>query len=160
MYIVNTAQVVPELTALLAVMLPVTRTTFSATASTHLMGSYRHAAMSNRSSLKKPSCTMRIWPGGYSEAILACGSGRRNGEGVAAMPDNVIPFWRKMAERAQAEEAKRAQVFEQMDVALVLIGILAGTIKAMRDTGATPRQVASVLRYAAGELEDTGEWAD
>jgi hypothetical protein len=41
------------------------------------------------------------------------------------MPDNVIPFWRKIAERTQAEEAKRAQVFEQMDVALVLIGILA-----------------------------------
>ena len=60
----------------------------------------------------------------------------------------------------QAEEAKRAQVFEQMDVALVLIGILAGTIKTMRDTGATPRQVASVLRYAASELEDTGEWVD
>jgi len=76
------------------------------------------------------------------------------------MPDNVIPFWRKIAERSQAEEAKRAQVFEQMDVALVLIGILAGTIKTMRDTGATPRQVASVLRYAASELEDTGEWAD
>jgi len=51
------------------------------------------------------------------------------------MPDNVIPFWRKIAERTLAEEAKRAQVFEQMDVALVLIGILAGTIKTMRDTG-------------------------
>ena len=76
------------------------------------------------------------------------------------MPDNVIPFWRKIAERTQAEDAKRAQVFEQMDVALVLIGILAGTIKTMRDTGATPRQVASVLRHAASELEDTGEWAD
>jgi hypothetical protein len=76
------------------------------------------------------------------------------------MPDNVIPFWRKLAKRSQAEEAKRAQVFEQMDVALVLIGILAGTIKTMRDTGATPHQVASVLRYAASELEDTGEWAD
>ena len=76
------------------------------------------------------------------------------------MPDNVIPFWRKIAERTLAEEAKRAQVFEQMDVALVLIGILAGTIKTMRDTGATPRQVASVLRHAAGELQDTGEWAD
>jgi hypothetical protein len=76
------------------------------------------------------------------------------------MPDNVIPFWRKIAELTQAEEAKRAQVFEQMDVALVLIGILAGTIKTMRDTGATPRQVASVLRHAAGELEDIGEWAD
>jgi hypothetical protein len=76
------------------------------------------------------------------------------------MPDNVIPFWRKIAERTQAEAAKRAQVFEQMDVALVLIGILAGTIKTMRDTGATPREVASVLRYAASELEDTGEWAD
>jgi hypothetical protein len=76
------------------------------------------------------------------------------------MPDNVIPFWRKIAKRSQAEEAKRAQVFEQMDVALVLIGILAGTIKTMRDTGATPRQVASVLHHAASELEDTGEWAD
>jgi hypothetical protein len=76
------------------------------------------------------------------------------------MPDNVIPFWRKIAERTQAEEAKRAQIFEQMDVALVLIGILAGTINTMRDTGATPRQVASVLRHAAGELEDAGEWAD
>lgn len=76
------------------------------------------------------------------------------------MPDNVVPFWRKIAERAQAEEAKRAQIFDQMDVALVLIGILAGTIKTMRDTGATPRQVASVLRHAAGELEDAGEWAD
>jgi len=65
------------------------------------------------------------------------------------MPDNVIPFWRKIAERTLAEEAKRAQVFEQMDVALVLIGILAGTIKTMRDTGATPRQVASVLHHAA-----------
>ena len=41
------------------------------------------------------------------------------------MPDNVIPFWRKIAERTLAEEAKRALVFEQMDVALVLIGILA-----------------------------------
>jgi hypothetical protein len=76
------------------------------------------------------------------------------------MPDNVIPFWRKLAKRSQAEEAKRAQVFEQMDVALVLIGVLAGTIKTMRDTGATPHQVASVLHYAASELEDTGEWAD
>lgn len=76
------------------------------------------------------------------------------------MPDNVIPFWRRIAKRSQAEEAKRAQVSEQMDVSLVLIGILAGTIKTMRDTGAAPPQVASVLRHAASELEETGEWAD